>query len=294
MPTITTPNLQSLRQNSELELDLFLEAVYRKYGYDFRSYSRASLRRRVQNQIEKLKVNNMCELIHLVLNDEKIFVNIFDHMTVNVTEMFRDPLFYTSFRDNIIPQLKSYPSFKIWHAGCSTGQEVYSMCILLQEAGLYDKAQIYATDIDHNVLEKAKKGIYPIETASLYSQNYQDSGCLNSLSDYYTSRYDSIIMDSSLKKNIIFADHDLVTDQVFSEMQIIICRNVLIYFNQSLQDRVFRLFSNSLDYGGYLCLGSKESMRFSNCYKIYDTVDNKYKMYKKTRQHEPFSLKISD
>ena len=294
MPILTSPNLQSSRQNSELELDLFLEAVYRKYGYDFRLYSRASLRRRVQNQVKKLELNNMCELIHLVLNDEKIFVNIFDHMTVNVTEMFRDPHFYKSFRDNIIPQLRSYPSIKLWHAGCSTGQEVYSMCILLQEAGLYDKAQIYATDIDHSVLEKAKRGIYPIEAASLYSRNYQDSGFVNSLSDYYTARYDNIIMDSSLKKNVIFADHDLVTDQVFSEMQVILCRNVLIYFNQTLQDRVFRLFSNSLDYGGYLCLGSKESMRFSNCYKLYDTVDNKYKMYKKTQQHEPFSLKISD
>lgn len=292
MPTPTTQNLENAYQNSELELDLFLEAVYRKYGYDFRSYSRASLRRRVQNQLDLLKVDNICELIHIVVNDEKIFVDILDQMTVNVTEMFRDPHFYKSFRENIAPQLKSYPSLKIWHAGCSTGQEVYSMCILLQELGLYEKTQIYATDIDSNVLKKAKKGIFPIQSAALYSRNYQESGGLNSLSDYYTARYDSIIMNNSLKKNIIFADHDLATDQVFSEMQVIICRNVLIYFNRALQNRVFHLFSNSLDYSGYLCLGSKESLRFSNCYSLYDTLDSQYKMYKKIQQHEPFPLKI--
>ncbi|MBL4607928.1 MAG: protein-glutamate O-methyltransferase CheR [Pseudomonadales bacterium] len=290
MPTEAVSNLAELHKNNDLELDLFLEAIYRKYGYDFRSYSRASLRRRVQNQLEKFKLNNICELIHLVVHDEKMFLDIFDHMTVNVTEMFRDPHFYKSFREKIAPQLKSYPSLKIWHAGCSTGQEIYSMCILLQELGLYDKAQIYATDIDHKVIEKAKKGIFPIENAALYSQNYRESGGLYALSDYYTARYDSIIMDSSLKKNIIFADHDLATDQAFSEMHVVICRNVLIYFNQSLQDRVFRLFSNSLDYGGYLCLGSKESLRFSSCNSLYKTLDSKYKIYQKTKQHDMFSL----
>lgn len=290
MSTIAETNLPDSHKDNELELDLFLEAIYRKYGYDFRSYSRASLRRRIQNQLKQFKLGNVCELTHLVIHDESVFIKILDHMTVNVTEMFRDPHFYKSFRENIAPKLRSYPSFKIWHAGCSTGQEIYSMCILLKELGLYDKAQIYATDIDHQVLEKAKKGIFPIDTVSLYSQNYRESGGLYSLSDYYTARYDSIIMDSSLKKNIIFADHDLATDQVFSEMQVIICRNVLIYFNKSLQDRVFRLFSNSLDYGAYLCLGSKESLRFSSCHPFYKTLDNKYKIYQKTGQHEPFPL----
>ena len=289
----STDDLENAHQNNELELDLFLEAVFRKYGYDFRSYSRASLTRRIKTQIERLKLENMCQLIHLVLHDEKAFIEVFDHMTVNVTEMFRDPYFYKSFREVVAPQLRSYPSLKIWHAGCSTGQEVYSMCILLKETGLYDKAQIYATDIDPQVLEKAKKGIFSLEAAALYSRNYHDSGGLHTLSDYYTARYDNIIMDSSLKKNVIFADHDLATDQVFSEMQVIICRNVLIYFNHGLQDRVFRLFSNSLDYGGYLCLGSKESLRFSDCYKLYDTLNSKYKIYKKTHQHDLFSLQIN-
>ena len=284
------PTLSESHINDELEIDLFLEAIFRKYGYDFRSYSRASLKRRIHNQIESFKLNNICELTHLVIHDEAMFTKIFDHMTVNVTEMFRDPYFYKSFRDDIAPQLKSYPSFKIWHAGCSTGQEIYSMCILLKELGLYDKAQIYATDIDHQVLEKAKKGIFPINTASLYSRNYRDSGGFYSLSDYYTARYDSIIMDSSLKKNIIFADHDLATDQVFNEVQVIICRNVLIYFNHSLQDRVFKLFSNSLDYGGFLCLGSKESLRFSECYSLYETLNSKYKIYQKSSLHELFEL----
>lgn len=276
---------------SELELDLFLEAVYRKYGYDFRLYSRASMKRRIKLQMQRLKLSNICELIHIILHHEKEFAEILSQMTVNVTEMFRDPDFFKSFREHVIPKLKSYPSLKIWHAGCSTGEEVYSMCILLMEAGLYDRSYIYATDIDHHALDKAKKGIFSIDNVARYSQNYIESGGLTSLSDYYTARYDSVIMDSALKKNIIFANHDLATDQSFAEMQVIICRNVVIYFNHQLQNRVYQLFTRSLDVNGYLCLGTKESIRFSECESFYSVIDPQYRIYCRNKQNDAFEIR---
>ena len=268
--------------NNSLETDLLLEGIYRKYGYDFRNYSRASLQRRIKNQIEKLQLNNPCELLHLVINQEDQFAKLLSSMTINVTEMFRDPGFYRSFREKVVPELRSYPSLKIWHAGCSTGEEVYSMSILLKEADLYDKSQIYATDINQKVLSDAKKGIFPIESISQFSENYLASGGQRSLSDYYVSKYNRVIMDNSLKENIVFANHDLVTDQVFGEMQVIICRNVLIYFNQKLQNRVFSLFNDSLDRGGTLCLGTQESLRLYSNKQDFEKVDEKNKIYKKT------------
>lgn len=273
---------------SELELDLFLEAVYRKYGYDFRLYSRASMKRRIKLQMQRLKLNNICELIHIILHHENEFAEILSQMTVNVTEMFRDPDFFKAFREQVIPALRSYPSLKIWHAGCSSGEEVYSMCILLKEARLYDRTYIYATDIDHHSLERARKGIFSIDHVARYSQNYIESGGLYSLSDYYTARYDSIIMDGALKKNIIFANHDLATDQSFAEMQVIICRNVVIYFNHQLQNRVYQLFTRSLDMNGYLCLGTKESIRFSECAPFYSVIDPKYRIYCRNQKNDTF------
>jgi chemotaxis protein methyltransferase CheR len=200
--------------------------------------------------------------------------------------MFRDPKFYSAFREKVIPVLHSYPSIKIWHAGCSTGEEIYSMAILLQEEGLYDKTQIYATDIDKNVLAKAKKGIFSSDELALYEKNYIESGGKEDFSKYFTLRYDNIIMNQSLKKNVVFADHDLATDQVFGEMQVVLCRNVIIYFNRHLQDRVFNLFHESLDLGGMLCLGSKESIRFSTSAHKFSAVDDKYKIYRKQMQGE--------
>lgn len=268
-------------RSDDLEIDLFLEGIYRKYGYDFRQYSRASLRRRIFGQVDRFGLDSVCSLLHKILYDQQAFVTVLEYMTVNVTEMFRDPLFYKTFREKVVPILKSYPSIKIWHAGCSTGQEVYSMCVLLKEEGLYERCQIYATDIDKNVLDIAKKGIFPIEAVKHYSDNYTKAGGHYTLSKYYTARYDGIIMDSSLKKNVVFADHDLATDQVFGEMQVILCRNVLIYFNRGLQNRVFNLFTDSLDHHGFLCLGSKESLRYSECSGSYEEFDYNQKIYHK-------------
>ena len=195
--------------------------------------------------------------------------------------MFRDPLFYKAIRDEIIPIIKTYPFFKIWHAGCSSGEEVYSMAIILKEEGIYDRAQIYATDFNQQVLKKAKEGIYHIDKIKEYTRNYQKAGGVNSFSDYYMAKYDSVILDKSLKKNIVFADHNLVSDSVFGEMNMIVCRNVLIYFNSDLQKNVVKLFEESLRPGGFLCLGSKENLKLSGSFSDFKVIDDKEKIYKK-------------
>jgi len=269
----------------DIEIDLLLEAVYQKYGYDFRSYSKASIRRRVRHRLVAEGLDKVSLLQLQILYDREKFSLLLNDLTVNVTEMFRDPHFYSSFRENVIPVLHSYPSIKVWHAGCSTGEKIYSMAILLQEEGLYDKTQIYATDIDKNVLAKAKKGIFSSEELALFEKNYIESGGKEDFSKYYTLRYDNIIMNQSLKKNVVFADHDLATDQVFGEMQVVLCRNVIIYFDRHLQDRVFKLFHESLDMGGVLCLGSKESIRFSSSASKFSAIDEKNKIFRK--QHRP-------
>jgi chemotaxis protein methyltransferase CheR len=265
----------------DIELQLLLEAIYQRYGYDFRSYSRASLRRRVDQHLLLAHYAHVGELIHAILHKGEAFSALLSTLTINVTEMFRDPDFYRTFRDNVIPLLRTHPFVKIWHAGCATGEEIYSMAILLEEEGLYDRCHIYATDIDKEVLEKAKRGIFSVAELRKYTDNYQRAGGKGSLSDYYTAKYDNVIMDPRLKKNVIFADHDLATDQVFGEMQVILCRNVLIYFNRTLQNRVFSLFHDSLDIGGTLCLGSKESLRFAECADQFDTIDRAQRIYRK-------------
>lgn len=265
----------------EIEVQLLLEAIYQKYGYDFRSYSRASLRRRVEHHLMMHNYANVSALIHEVLHDGAAFAQLLSGLTINVTEMFRDPEFYRAFRTLVVPVLKTYPFIKIWHAGCSTGEEIYSMAILLSEEGLYERSQIYATDIDREVLEKAKRGIFSYTELRKYTDNYERAGGRGSLSDYYTAKYDNVIMDPRLKKNLIFADHDLATDQVFGEMQVVCCRNVLIYFNRALQNRVLELFHDSLDLGGTLCLGSKESLRFSDCAQDFDVIDAEQRIYRK-------------
>lgn len=268
----------------DIELRLLLEAIYQMYGYDFRSYSKASVKRRVQHRLHMSGLKNISQMIERVVHDREFFVALLNDMTVNVTEMFRDPWFYKAFREEVIPRLKTYPFIKIWHAGSSTGEEIYSMAILLTEEGLYERTQIYATDIDKVVLEKARKGIYPLASFKQYSENYLKAGGKASLSDYYTAKYDSVIMDQRLKKNIVFADHDLATDQVFGEMQVVVCRNVIIYFDRELQRRVFSLFRDSLDIGGILCLGSKETMRFSGCDDEFEVLVKEARIYrKKTR-----------
>ena len=278
------PDLSEHTDIEDIEINLLLEGIYQKYGYDFRSYSRASIRRRIRQRLAGEGLQRISQLQEQILYDKEKFSLLLNDLTINVTEMFRDPLFYKAFRTQVVPILHSYPSIKIWHAGCSTGEEIYSMAILLLEEGLYSRAEIYATDIDKNVLQKAKKGIFAASELALFERNYLEAGGKANFQDYYTLRYDNIIMNQALKKQVVFADHDLATDQVFGEMQVILCRNVIIYFNRELQDRVFNLFYDSLDMGGFLCLGSKESVRFSSSSQRFLSLDEKYKIYQKQRK----------
>ena len=265
----------------ELEIRLLLEAIYSLYGYDFRQYSKASLRRRILHRLGLSGLNTITDMTSKVLRDRQFFVSLLNDMTVNVTEMFRDPQFYRRFREEVVPVLKTFPFIKIWHAGCSTGEEIYSMAVLLEEEGLYDRTMMYATDIDKNVLATAKKGIYSISAIKQYGDNYIQAGGKSSLSDYYTCKYESVIMDQRLKRNIVFADHDLATDQVFGEMNVIVCRNVRIYFDRQLQERVFKLFHDSLDLGGFLWLGTKESLKFANGDHDFEAVDAEMKIFRR-------------
>lgn len=264
-----------------IELDLLLQAIYRRYGYDFRNYSRASIRRRVQHRIQQSGLGTISEIQRKILYDEAFFQSLFLDMSINVTEMFRDPDFYRVLRQAVIPELKKQPFLKIWHAGCSTGEEVYSMAIVLKEEGLYGRSQIYATDMNEVVLQKAKQGIFTINRLQQYTQNYQKAGGRESFSEYYAAHYDHVVMDKSLKENILFSDHNLATDGVFGEMHLIMCRNVLIYFNRDLQNRVLGLFNDSLCEGGFLCLGSKESIRFSEYSQFFEDVVREQRIYRK-------------
>ncbi len=265
----------------DIELRLFLDAVYERYGYDFRNYARASVKRRIRAILEKTGHDNICELIPRLLYDESFFSNIVYYFSITVTEMFRDPDFFRAFRENIVPYLKTYPHIKVWHAGCASGEEAYSLAIVLKEEGLYNRATIYATDFNDVALKIAKNGIYPLENLKKYTSNYQKSGGTCSFSEYYLAKYESAVMNKSLKERITFANHNLVTDAVFSEMHMIFCRNVLIYFNKTLQDRVLNLFNDSLIRKGFLCLGNKESLRFSSVSDKFQEVDWKEKIYRK-------------
>ncbi|MBT4290522.1 MAG: protein-glutamate O-methyltransferase CheR, partial [Deltaproteobacteria bacterium] len=209
------------------------------------------------------------------------FQKLLKDMSINVTEMFRDPAFYRTLRNQVLPDLADCEIIKIWHAGCASGEEVYSMAILLKELGLYEKSRIYATDFDEEILNKAKQGIFPVDSLRSYIKNYQESGGVRSFTDYYSARYELVLIDKSLKENIHFTNHNLVTDGVFSEMNLIICRNVLIYFKRELQDRVFKLFKDSLSHNGILCLGSKETIRLSKYSDAFDNLVVEKKIYKK-------------
>jgi chemotaxis protein methyltransferase CheR len=264
-----------------LEITLLLEAIYGRYGHDFRQYARASVRRRVQRILQRASVKHVSDLIPKILHDEVFFGEVIGEFSITVTEMFRDPEYHLSLRNNIIPYLKTYPYVRVWHAGCATGEEVYSTAIILQEEKIYDRVTLFATDFNPEALRKAEEGIYPLEKMQAYTANYQAAGGRNPFADYYLAWYDSAIMDSSLKRNITFADHNLVTDNVFSEMHFISCRNVLIYFNKELQNRVLSLFCDSLVHGGMLALGSKESLRFTNVEDRFEPVDRRWKIFRK-------------
>lgn len=264
-----------------IEIQLFLEGIYRKYGYDFRNYSLAHVTRRILARVSLLRLQNITELLALVLYDEAAFQEFLRDLSINVTEMFRDPSYYRAFRKEVVPLLRSYPHIKVWHAGCSSGEEVYSTAILLIEEGLYDRAQIYATDFNPVVLQQARAGIFPLSSMRGYTTNYLAAGGQRAFSDYYTADYDSAIMERSLKERMVFADHNLVTDGVFGEMQIIVCRNVLIYFNRRLQNRVVGLFAESLCPGGFLCLGLKESLTFVENESRFTPVSEPERIFRK-------------
>jgi chemotaxis protein methyltransferase CheR len=265
----------------EIELELLLQAVHLKYGYDFRNYSKAHLKRRIGQRLQLSGLNSISELQNRVLWDKMFFELFMQDLSINVTEMFRDPGFYAAFRKKVVPDLRTYAHIKVWHAGCSTGEEVYSLAIILQEENLLPKTRIYATDINKNVLKIAKQGIYSNREMALYERNYREAGGEANLSEYYTSKYGSVIFDKSLSKNIVFADHNLVTDGVFAEINLVFCRNVLIYFDKYLQNKVLALFTNSLSKRGFLCLGTKESLQFSDFEPNYAVIDKKMKIYKK-------------
>lgn len=269
-------------ENEKIEIELLLEAIYRKYGYDFRDYAKASIKRRILRHCSLSGMKNISDLLHRILYDVQSFESLLMDFSINVTEMFRDPSFYRALRESVLPVLRELPHIKIWHAGCSTGEEVYSMAILLKEADLLDKAQIYATDFNEKIVKKAKQGIYPLEKIKEYTSNYQKSGGNQSFADYYTAGYESAVMNSNLRTNIVFADHNLVSDASFGEMDIIVCRNVLIYFDRKLQDIVIGLFRESLPPGGILCLGSKESIRFSKYSSEFDDVRSDERIYRKS------------
>jgi chemotaxis protein methyltransferase CheR len=271
------PNVES----QKIELELLLEAIYQKYGYDFRDYARSSIKRRVARGLSLSGLKTISDMQHKLLYDKKYFETVLLNLSINVTEMFRDPSFYKALRKKVISELKDRPFIKVWHAGCATGEEVYSMAILLKEEGIYEKARIYATDFNEKVIKQAKEGIFPIEMLKKYTHNYQQAGGHESFADYYTAQYEYVAMKKALKKNITFADHNLVTDSTFGEMDLIVCRNVLIYFNRKLQNSVFDLFQDSLREGGVLCLGSKESIRFSDCSDGFEDVVRKEKIYRK-------------
>ncbi len=264
-----------------IEVQLFLEALFARYGYDFRNYARASVKRRIRGILKKSGHHRICELIPQLLYDEAFFLDIVHDFSITVTEMFRDPGFFLAFREQVVPYLKTYPYVKIWHAGCASGEEAYSLATMLQEEGLYKRATIYATDFNDAALEKARSGIYALADVQKFASNYLKAGGTSSFSDYYHAQYDSAIMNIQLREKILFANHNLVTDAVFSEVHVVLCRNVLIYFNETLKNRVLHLFHDSLIHKGFLCLGSKESLHLTEIFDTFKVIDRKHKIYRK-------------
>jgi chemotaxis protein methyltransferase CheR len=267
----------------EIELALLLEGVYRRYGFDFREYAPASLRRRVWRRVHAEGLKTVSALQDKLLHDPKCMERLLLDLSINVTAMFRDPSFYLAFREKVVPLLRTYPFTRLWVAGCSTGEEVYSLAILLREEGVYARARIYATDINESVLDRALAGVFPLEKMREYTQNYIRAGGRQAFSEYYVAKYDGAQFQRSLVENVVFAQHNLVSDRSFNEFNVIVCRNVMIYFDRALQDRVHRLFHESLMTFGVLALGGKESIRFSPFEDRYEELDAAERLYKKVR-----------
>ena len=265
----------------DIELRLLVDAIFLKYHYDFRDYAGASLKRRLTTAMSRFGCTTLSQVQDRVLHDPTFFPTLLDYLTVQVSEMFRDPAYFLALREKVVPLLRTYPSLKIWIAGCSTGEEAWSLAILLREEGLLDRALIYATDINPRALEAAEAGVYAIDRIAGFTENHRRSGATTSLSDYYTAAYDRAVFDKSLREQIVFSDHSLATDSVFAEMQLVSCRNVLIYFTRELQERALGLFRDALCRKGFLGIGSKESLQFSRAADAFDAFEPRERIYRK-------------
>jgi chemotaxis protein methyltransferase CheR len=265
----------------EIELGLLLEGVYRRYGFDFREYAPASLRRRVWRRVHAEGLTTLSALQDKLLHDPACMERLLLDLSISVTAMFRDPSFYVAFREKVVPLLRTYPFTRIWIAGCSTGEEVYSLAILLHEEGVAERARLYATDINESVLDRARAGVFPLDKMREYTQNYIRAGGQRAFSEYYLAKYDGAQFQRSLVDNVVFAQHNLVSDRSFNEFNVILCRNVMIYFDRTLQDHVHRLFYESLVMFGVLGLGAKESIRFSPFDDRYEDIDANERLFKK-------------
>jgi chemotaxis protein methyltransferase CheR len=268
-------------KTEDIEIRLLLEAIFRRYHYDFRGYAMASVKRRLIQAREHFHCQTFSALQDMILHDPGMMTAMLPYLTIQVSELFRDPLYFKAVREKIVPHLKTYPSLKVWIAGCSTGEELYSFAILFREEGLFDRTLFYATDINHDALKKAEAGVYSLDRIKLFTENHRLSGGKVSLSDYYTAAYGAASFDKSLRKNVVFSDHSLATDAVFAETHMISCRNVLIYFDRDLQDRAITLFKGSLARKGFLGLGSKETLRFSSSADAFSDFAQDERIYQK-------------
>ncbi|MDP1711223.1 MAG: protein-glutamate O-methyltransferase CheR [Candidatus Nanopelagicaceae bacterium] len=267
----------------DIEVPLLVDAIYQRWGYDFRDYAIASLKRRIRRIVAREKLSSISSLQEQVLRDPACMQRFLEQVTVSATSMFRDPGFYLAFRKAVVPLLKDQPSLRIWHAGCASGEEVYSMAILLHEEDLLDRSRIYATDLDQTTLNIAKEGIYPLGKMKEYTKDYNSSGGRAAFSEYYQAGHGHVVMRKDLSKNIVWAQHNLVTDASFNEFHLIVCRNVLIYFNARLQERVQHLFYESLAEGGFLVLGRQERLRPTLGESSYRILDRREKIYQRVK-----------
>ena len=269
----------------KIEYDLLIETIYRRYGYDFRNYSKASLKRRLMNFIEKNSYTRMSELILPVLTQENFFYSLLTYLSVTVTELFRDPSFFVAFREHVVPTLKTYPFVRVWHAGCATGEELYSMAITLHETNLLKKTMLYGTDINEKSLGIAKEGVCSVKDFKNAEEKYLTAGGNGNLSTYFIKKYQFFKARDFLKENVVLSTHNLVSDGVFNEFQVIFCKNVLIYFNKDLQNKVLNLLADSLSHRGFLCIGSKESIDFLEARDLFEMVSQSERIYKKRARY---------
>lgn len=267
----------------QLEIDLLLEGVFRRYGYDFRQYARGSLRRRIYKRVLDERASSISNLQERVLRDPQAMDRLILELSINVTTMFRDPTFYVSLRSRVVPLLRTYPFIRVWVAGCSTGEEVYSLAMLLREEGLHERTRIYATDINEQVLRRAEEGVFPLEKMQLYTENYIKAGGRKAFSEYYSAGSKGATFARELIENVVFAQHNLVSDSSFNDFNLIMCRNVMIYFDKVLQNHVHDLFHRSLVNFGVLTLGRKESIRFTSHEDCYEPIDGPERIYKKVK-----------